>query len=174
MSSSVKTLLLIVAVFVGTSIELFAQTEVTINYNAQSQLIVNSVMVTKKTKAAGLISAIGQPSRTEVSSNGETGYFYDAVGLMFIVKEGKVIGVGINYNWDGDVKFPKTSYTGSLSLGELSVTRETTSVEIGGIQNVSFSCPIPLMCASSDKKAAVKCMVAFYEGKLSQVVFMVS
>lgn len=172
-SAFMKTLISLI-VIVGCSHAVSAQTDVSIEYNAQSQLVVNAVTVTNTTTAADLIAVVGEATRTEVSSNGETGYFYDGVGFMFIVKEGTVSGLGINYNWDGDVKFPKTSYTGSLLLGELSVTKETTHDQIAGIQNVSFSCPIPLMCASTDKTAAVKCMVSFMEGKISQVVYLIS
>lgn len=173
MNRLIKTALCLLTI-VGYSTMVSAQTDVTIEYNAQSQLVVNAVTVTNATTASDLTAVVGEASRTEVSSNGETGYFYDAVGFMFIVKDGKVSGLGINFNWDGDVKFPKTSYTGSLLLGELSITKETTHAEIAGIQNVSFACPIPLMCASTDKTAAVKCMVSFLEGKISQVVYLIS
>jgi hypothetical protein len=151
-----------------------AQTDVLIEYTAESQLSVNSFTVTSSTTPEELKAVLGTPSREEVSTGGETGYFYDDVGLIFSSKHGKVIGLGVNYNWDGDVKFPKTSYTGTMSLGELSITKETNSTEIGNIQNVSFSCPIPLMCVSTDKTAAIKCAVAFNASKLSQIVFIFS
>jgi hypothetical protein len=135
--------------------------------------MVNTVEVTAETTPETLVASLGEASRVETSSAGEKAYIYDAMGFMFIVKDSKVKGVGINYNWDGDVKFPKTSFTGSLSLGELSITKETSSAEISAIQNVEFLCPIPSMCMTKDREIEIKCMVAYYESKLSQVVFLI-
>ncbi|MFT5724238.1 MAG: hypothetical protein ACI9JN_001356 [Bacteroidia bacterium] len=168
----VKSFVLILSIFGLNSAS--AQTEVILKYSSESALTVNGLQVTSSTKPSELIAVLGTASRTIENKHGETAYYYDAVGLMFASKADVVNIVGVNYNWDGDEKFPKTSFTGSLSLGELSVTKETVSKDVAGIKNVTFKCPIPLMCLSEDQTVEVKCAVAFNKKKLSQIVFLIA
>ena len=107
-------------------------------------------------------------------SSGEVSYFYDEVGIVFFTKESLVKGLGINYNWDGDEKFPEQAFTGSLKLGEVDINKNTNSETIAGIKGIEFICPIPIMCASKDREVTTNCLVAFTENVITQVAFIVN
>ena len=88
-----------------------------------------------------------------------------------MTKGGKVQGLGINFNWDGDDKFPETTFSGQLKLGEAEIKQDTKREVIEEIQVIEFTCPIPSMCATKDRNAKIKCSVAFMDEKITQLVF---
>lgn len=140
--------------------------------NKVNVLTLNELELTSKTTTDDFVNELGEPSRKVPYPSGEVSYFYDELGIVFFTYENEISNLGINFNWDEDEKFPETSYTGTLSIGNKDINKESTAGHIEDIEGVEFICPIPIMCASKDRKAKVKCAVAFDEGQITQVVFI--
>ncbi len=149
----------------------FAQTdEVSIDFSANG-LTINETPIMSYTTMDILMKTLGEPSRAVDYPSGETSMFYDDFGIVFFTVDNVVKGVGVNFNWDEDEKFPETSFTGELMIGDSEVIKDTKSEELLAVEGVSFDCPIPLMCVASDRVDDVKCMIAFKDELLTQVVF---
>lgn len=147
---------------------------ITIEYTEQAKLVINQTVFTNKTSVTELTKLIGEPSRKVDYASGETSYFYDEIGIVFFTKTGIVKGLGINYNWDGDKKFPEQAFTGRLKLAEVDINKNTNSETIAGIKGIEFICPIPIMCANKDREASANCLVAFTDNLITQVAFVIN
>jgi len=152
--------------------------EVAVLYTAGSSgpstLSINGHVLSDETTAENLVQVVGAPSRTVADRGDEASYFYDDIGMVFFVSAGRLGGAGFNYHWDGDEHFPNTAFTGALTIGELAVSMGTTKEDIEAVEDPGFTCPSAIMCATKDHSARVKGMVAFKDGKLTQVVFLLS
>ena len=149
-----------------------AQNSVEINYSDSSTLLFNNVHLTKNINIQDISKSIGEPSKIVDNKKGEISHFYDDLGLVLVVKENVVAAVGINYNWDGDKKYPEKSFTGNLKIGEFLVSKETNQEDISAIKTIEFLCPIKLICASKSRTAKIRCTIAFEENLITQVVFL--
>jgi len=167
-----KSLLLLILMTVSAAQIAAQSSDIEIEFTASDELTINEFSIDNKASIEGLIKVLGEPSSIEEYPNGEKSYFYEDLGVVFGIKGEKVIGLGINYNWDGDKKFPETSYQGTLKLGELSTNKDTKSEAIATIASMGFTCPFPMMCASSDREADINCLVGFKDGLLTQVAFV--
>jgi hypothetical protein len=166
-------LLLLLVLFTSIGSKALAKSKVEISYNSSAELTINNIQIDNGTDLNKLIGVLGEPNRTEEYANGEKSYFYDEVGMVFMTKDGLVKGVGVNFNWDGDKKFPEQSFRGTLKLAETTINKESNSETISGIQGIEFICPIPIMCGSKDRDAKINCTMAFKDGKITQVVFLI-
>jgi hypothetical protein len=164
----IKTLLLVMISVTFAA----AQKTVTITCANPGALMINDIKLDGTNPVRQLTVALGTPDKIETFKSGEEGYFYEESGFVFFTKDSIIKALGVNFTWDGDKKFPEKSFTGILSLGELAITRETKMEAIAAIKDISFVCPIPFMCASSDKAVMPQCSVAFKDGMLTQVVFL--
>ncbi|QNR25122.1 DUF7738 domain-containing protein [Croceimicrobium hydrocarbonivorans] len=172
---TVKTRLLgLIALIALTSNFVMAQSDTKIRYTASAELFINDTPLDGQTKLKELIANLGEPSKKVDYPNGETSYFYEEIGIVFFTKDGIVKGLGINFNWDGDEKFPEKTFTGTLNLGDSEIEKETKSESIAAIKSIEFICPIPIMCASKDREAKINCAVAFKDEKLTQVAFIIN
>ncbi len=149
-----------------------AQNSVEIKYTESSTLLLNKVSLNYSVNIEDIINAIGKPDRVVDYKNIEKNYFYDSLGIIILTKDGKLKGLGINYNWDGDKKFPEKSFTGSLKIGELSVSKNTIREEIAAIKSLEFVCPIESICASNNKEVDVRCVISFTDKLITQIVFL--
>ncbi|MCB9245634.1 MAG: hypothetical protein H6606_04320 [Flavobacteriales bacterium] len=172
MRTSLKTIL--VMALIGSASQIHAQTEApTIEVNSKFNLTVEDVKLKSGTKAEALLEVFGEPDRTKESSKGEITYLYDSLGFMFVSDNDVVRVLGINFNWDGDTKFPEKSFTGTLKLGEQVVVAESIPDNFAENKSIAFACPIPLMCASKDRSASLMITSAFKDGVLSQVLILI-
>lgn len=133
---------------------------------------VNGTIITGSTDYKILEAAIGKADSKKESANGEVSYKYEKLGLLISVKEDKVKVVGFNFNWDGDDKFPEKTFDGTLKISNYTFSTETTDKEVAAIAGVTFMCPIPSICATADRKASVKSMIAFEDSLVTQVLVM--
>lgn len=150
----------------------FGQTnEPTIWFLNSDKLSMNDLILTSTTPLEDVTKILGEASKNVDYPNGETSYFFEPQGIVVMTKGGKVQGLGINFNWDGDDKFPETTFSGQLKLGEAEIKQDTKREVIEEIQVIEFTCPIPSMCATKDRNAKIKCSVAFMDEKITQLVF---
>jgi hypothetical protein len=163
-----KIIGIVVLIFCFTQMCLSQSETIQVEYTKTAKLTINELSLNTKTKVEELTKILGEPSKTADYPNGETSYFYEDQGIVFFTKGGLVKVLGINFNWDGDEKFPQKSFAGSLTIGELSITADTESDAIAEIESIAFVCPMPSMCASEDRSARINCMVGFKNERLSQ------
>lgn len=172
---TVKTRLLgLIALIALTSNIAMGQSDTKIRYTASAELFINDTPLNGQTELKKLIANLGDPSKKVDYPSGETSYFYEEIGIVFFTRDGIVKGLGINFNWDGDEKFPEKTFTGTLNFGDSEIEKDTKSESIAAIKSIEFICPIPIMCASKDREATINCTVAFKDEKLTQVVFIIN
>lgn len=124
----------------------------------------------EKGSAQKLVERLGSPSREKAHKRGETSLYHDRLGLVLWAVDGEIGGVGVNFNWDGDDKFPESAFTGSLVLGELSVDKTTTPAQFESLKGYSVSCHGGAMCAG--KSESTKFLAGFENGVVTQVSFL--
>lgn len=133
-------------------------------------LLLNDVTIPAKAKVAELAERLGPPTREKEHPRGEKSLYHDKQGFVLWTVNGELMGVGINFNWDGDEKFPETPFTGSLALGDLKVDRNTTKAQLESLKGYSVSCLGDAMCGG--KSGGTKLLVGFEKGAITQVGFM--
>lgn len=149
-----------------------AQNTIEINYSDSSTLILNKLQLNDNMNIQDITNTIGEPSKTVDYPNDEKSYFYENIGFVIFTKNQKVKGIGINYNWDGDKKFPEKSFTGNAKLGELPISKATKKEDLLSIKSTPFACPIDIICATKKRNAKIQCTVAFKDNSLTQVAFI--
>ncbi|MBL7790244.1 MAG: hypothetical protein JNL75_10490 [Chitinophagales bacterium] len=144
-----------------------------IEYSDLAELTINTKKIDGKTNVNALIENLGKPSKIEDYPSGEKSYFYEEFGIVFFTSKGQIKELGINYNWDGDKKFPEQAFKGTLKIGGTEITGETVSESIAGIESIKFVCPMPMICASENQNVKTNCLIAFKDKKLTQVTFLI-
>ena len=162
----------ILTLFICISFFCNAQKIVEVNYSDSSTLVLNGILLTKNTDVRNVIKNIGDASKIVGYPNGERNFFYEEYGLLLMTKDTVLTGLGINFNWDGDKKFPITSYTGHLEIGKLKIDKKTKREEINSIKPIEFGCPMDILCASKSRTSSVRCTIAFKSDSLTQIVFL--
>jgi hypothetical protein len=138
--------------------------------DAKGELVLNDVTVFAKGSAGKLAERIGPPTREKAHKRGETSLYHDRDGFVLWAVDGEVKGVGVNFNWDGDEKFPEASFPGNLVLGALKVGRTTTPAQFESLPGYSVKCQAGAMCAG--KSESVKFLAAFDKGVITQLSFL--
>lgn len=151
-----------------------AQTMPEINYSDSSTLLVNKIKLFKDMDIHVILKNLGEPTRILPGRNTEKTYYYDNDGFILMAQDSLLKGIGINYNWDGDKKFPEKSFTGSLKIGGQNISKETKKENIDAIKTIGFICPIDILCVSKSKTAKVKCTVAFGSDLVTQLIFILN
>lgn len=147
-----------------------SQTTVNINYTDSSTLNVNGVNITGSTIVQDIIKKLGTPDKVIDYPRNEKSYFYETLGMVIMTMDSTVKGVGVNFNWDGDKKFPKTSYSGQLTVNNVSISKDAN---ISSMKAAGFECPMSMMCVSNNKNAKTVSTVAFNDSNLiTQIVFV--
>jgi hypothetical protein len=149
-----------------------AQTPLEINFPDSSTLTVNKIKLTENMNISNILNLFGKPTRILEYRNSEKSFFYDNDGFIIMTQDSIMKGLGINYNWDGDKKFPEKTFTGVLTMGEVNISKETKKENIDKLKAIGFVCPVDIMCASKSKFAKIKCMVAFKSNLMTQLVFL--
>lgn len=160
-------------VFLASITSIFAQTTLDISMPDEKKLMVNGSEINPKTNFTNVKALFGEMS-SEKEKGGGKEYIFESSGVIVSTSaEGFVKGIGININWDGDKNFPKTAYSGTLSIGGTPITASLKSEEVAKLKGVEFACPFPLLCASKNNKAAVRSMIGFSsKNVLTQVIFI--
>ena len=151
-----------------------AQKKIEINYSDSSTLILNELVLTKSSDVRNIIAKIGEASKIIGYPNGERNFFYEEYGLLLMTKDTLLTGLGINFNWYGNKKFPMTSFIGGLKIGELEISKKTRREEISSVKLIEFGCPMDILCASKSKTSKVSCTLAFNSETLTQIVFLLN
>jgi hypothetical protein len=139
-------------------------------FRAGGELTLNDMTLFEKGSTAKLTKLLGSPTREKVYPSKEKGLFYDQHGLVFWSVDGEIAGVGVNFNWDGDEKFPETSFPGTIALGDFNVDRNATQAHFAPLEAYSVSCLGDSMCGGKSERA--KFLAGFVGGKIAQLTFL--
>lgn len=169
----VKSTILIAFFALFTNFANGQSSKIEITYNELAELTINETSINRETTVVQLSKILGKASKTIDYPSGEISHFYEEDGLVLFTIDGIVKGVGINFNWDGDEKFPEITFGGTLNLGELKVDKDTKNEGIAAIESIEFLCPVPLICASKNRDAKINCSAVFKDKNLTQVVFLI-
>lgn len=142
-------------------------------YTNTEQLMIDEVILTNTFTLSQLISHFGKADSIADYPKGEKILFYNHVGIMFSLKDTMLKGMGINFNWDGDKKFPKQSFTGTLKIKDIAINKETNIRQFESDDMPDFDCPIPIMCGTEIENSIWQCMVGFENDKITQLLFIV-
>lgn len=152
-----------------------SQSKVAIKYTESGALFVNDFEVKSGCTAEELTKVLGEPSQKKEMPSTEVGYFYEEEGFVFYTLANGIVNmIGMNFNWDGDERFPETSYTGSFVICETAVTKETELKNLTDFGCIEFMCPAPVMCVSMVEDRKVNCLLGFGEDGLTQFGFVIT
>lgn len=170
---NMKSLILSTALFVLFPMFVFSQS-ISVKYTETNELFINETKLEKGTKTSILQELIGEPSKITIDLSGQyQNHYYEDLGVVFICDKNGLYKMGINFNWRGDDKFPKTSYKGSLLLNNLEVNKDTTNQSIADLkENYGLECPMSLLCVTKDYTENVKCIADFESNSLTKVTFL--
>jgi hypothetical protein len=158
----------------GTDVPAGNESKLAIRLSATGELLVNDVQIFEKGGVAKLLALMGPPTREKAYPKTEKGLLYDQYGLVFWTVDGEVAGAGVNFTWDGDDRFPETSFLGSVALGEFKVDRSTTREKFASFKAGSVSCfgktEQEGMCAGGVER--VRFLSGFVDGKVTQLIFL--
>jgi hypothetical protein len=144
-----------------------------LRFTQDGGLTLDGLPLAEQAGSSELQKRLGAPSREKAYPNGDLGHFYDERGLVLWTAAGKLKGVGVNFNWDGDEAFPKTSFTGSLRVGGLSVDRNTTVAQFRALDGVAVSCVMDdAMCGELTQNT--RFLAGFEKTVITQVMFMLA
>jgi hypothetical protein len=142
-------------------------------FNENEQLFLNDLELKSKTKIEKVSAILGEATSKSESPNGDITYKFENLGMIIMTtKNGSLKGIGINYNWDGDDKFPKTMFTGNLTLGKTAIDANSKSATISTSESNEFACLFPVLCFSKNKEANTVCTIGFKDDLLTQIVFL--
>jgi hypothetical protein len=174
MSYKMKSFLTALVLYVG-CYNALGQDKLAIRLDEKSETVtVGELTLDGGLTNARIIEVMGKPSRQADYPSGEVSLFYEEKGIVFFTRKNIVTGLGINFNSDGDNKFPATSLNGKLMIGATEITKESTQSDIKNIKEVVFVCPHSLMCASSKRDAKTNVVIGFKDGVLTQVAFLLN
>lgn len=132
----------------------------------------NGAVINANTAFEDIKANFGKPSSNRTYANGDILYIYESLGMSISTNDKhKVNFVGFNYTWDGDKRFPETSFEGTLQVGNHTVTKKSSGADFEKIEGIEFKCPIPVLCAGKGKKANVSILIGFQEANLTQIGF---
>ena len=134
--------------------------------------MLSGARLSEKAGASELTKCLGSPTREKTYPSGEASLFHEAQGLVLWTAGGELRGVGLNFNWDGDKKFPETSFTGGLMIGDLKVDRNTTFAQLQSLKGNGITCMDDSMCAGGT--ASDKVVVGFEKNLITQISFLFS
>lgn len=167
-----KKLLLSIAVLTLIPMFSFSQS-ISVKYTETNELFVNDTNIKKGTKQESLEHLLGKPTKITQDISGQFSYhYYEDIGVVFVCDENGLQKMGINFNWRGDNKFPKTSYKGSLFLKNLEVNKDTTNQVIAAAQEeYGLNCPMSLLCVTRNYSQNVKCIADFEADSITKITF---
>lgn len=168
-----KKLLLFGLMFILAPVFSFSQS-ISVKYTETNELFLNDTKIKKGTNSSALEDLLGSPTKITQDISGQYSYYYyENMGVVFICDKNGLQKMGINFNWRGDDRFPKTSYKGSLFLKNLEVNRDTTNKGIASAQEkYGLNCPMSLLCVTKDYSQNVKCIASFESDSITKVTFL--
>lgn len=149
----------------------FSPSKTSIRFTNEKELFLNDLKLSPKTKFKEVVSELGEPKLIKEYPNGKKVYHYESEGIAVHTVEDKLLFIGVNYNWDGDKKFPESTYTGDLSIGDVSFNKESKEEIASEITVVNIDCLMPGLCMTNPKEEKTFIVLGFKDNLVTQVGF---
>lgn len=146
-----------------------AQTETKIEYHADNTVRLNGNTIHAGTSYDELVGMLGEPIIYKEYPTGKTTYHFKDRGVALSTVNGKLLRLGVNYNWDGDKNFPESTFDGLLTIGSTTINKHTTSSIIEQLSDLKIKCIIPDMCMNNPKTVNNPIMLGFQNEMITQV-----
>jgi len=155
----------------------FAQNTESIKVNVlKEEVVINKMVITKKTTIDEVIKAMGKPERIEKFAGKDRKYIYDSKGYAFSTAPNNpknlVESLTITYTYDNDKNVAKEKFRGTLMIDNFMVTEKNTIKEIADKTDFEKIECFGTMCASDPKAKGIVTMIGMTEsGDILQIVF---
>jgi hypothetical protein len=147
----------------------FGQTPVTIEYKSGDSVLVNGNLVSHTTTYAEIVRILGEPVIYKEYTTGKTVYHYVESGIILHTVNGKLLAIGVNYNWDGDKNFPETTFRGNLKIGTLDLNHLSKPEIVNEMKHLGIICVLPGMCMNNPKTVKNPILLGFKDNLITQV-----
>lgn len=147
----------------------YAQENPRVEFNKNSELIINTQVINNQTTYAKIVELLGQPELIKESKSGVKSYAYAKYGMAFKTLNDKLTMIGFNYNWDGDKNFPNTSFIGVLVVGSAQLDSNSNKDFMKKNDFLTFDNLFLDLFAAKTKNTVI--MVGFKNDKITQIGF---
>ena len=140
----------------------------------KSTLLLNELILTKEVTLKSLIEKLGNAESIKDRKRGERTYFFEKLGLTLNEMNGKLRGITLTFHSDGDKNYVATAYKGILFMDKMNVTGTTSRKDFSQLKGY-LTCGLPYLCASKNKKAAIRVLIGFEKDgpqRITQMSFL--
>lgn len=142
---------------------------VEIVYNQDYTATLNGTSVDNMTSYEEIVSLLGEPEIYKEYPSGKTNFHYKELGVVVHTVNGKLLTLGVNYNWDGDENFPNTTFKGNLKIGQESIDHKTKEEIVSELNMFEIECVLPGMCMNNPRKVKNPILLGFKDQLITQV-----
>lgn len=160
---------IIALLFISISTTLLAQDNVKLVYNQDFSVTLNGTSIDNSTTYEEIVSLLGEPEIYKEYATGKTNYHYKEQGMVVHTVAGKLLTIGVNYNWDGDENFPNTTFNGELNIGKTNMDQNTKESIVGELKSFEIECLLPGMCMNNPRKVKNPILLGFKDELITQV-----
>lgn len=140
----------------------------------KSTLLLNELILTKEVTLKSLIEKLGTAESIKDRKSGERTYYFEKLGLTLSEMNGKLRGITLTFHTDGDKNYVASAYKGILFMDKMSVTGTTSKQDFSQLKGY-LTCGLPYLCASKNKKAAIRVVIGFEKDgpqRITQMSFL--
>jgi hypothetical protein len=140
----------------------------------KSTLLLNELILTKEVTLKSLIEKLGNAEAIKDRKSGERTYYFEKLGLTLSEMNGKLKGITLTYHSDGDKNYVASAYKGILFMDKMNVTGTTSRNDFSQLKGY-LTCGLPYLCASKNKKAAIRVVIGFEKDgpqRITQMSFL--
>ncbi len=155
-----------------------AETEkISVNFDVKKfSLNLSDLPITKDLTITKYIEKFGNTDKILDRKSGERVYFYEKTGITISTYQEKIKGLTITLNSNGDKNYVQTAFKGVFKFGSVAITTSTVKSDFKKLDGF-FTCGMPAMCSSKNKKAAIKVLIGFATSdpaKITQISFILN
>lgn len=139
----------------------------------KDELMIGSLSMSSGFTKADIEALLGPPPRITGHAEGQRSLFYDGQGIVATFNAGRCIGLGISLADDGNERFARGVFEGTLRVGGTPIIKSTEQEQLEKLRQPEFECPVPTVCACG-RSGDIQCLVMYNQegsGEVAQVVF---
>jgi hypothetical protein len=137
-------------------------------------LTLGDTRIVKDMPMAAFEIKFGKPDNIKKRKNEEISSFYDIYGITISSVKGLIKGLTVTVNSDGDKNYTQKGFTGDFKFGTVNITQKTVKSDFKKLDGF-FTCGLPSLCGSKNKKAEIRVLAGFQTeepAKVTQISFI--
>jgi len=148
----------------------FGQAKFVIEYMSGDAVSLNGQSISNETSFEEVVKIIGEePELYKAYQTGKSNYHYKDLGVVVHTYEGKLLSLGVNYNWDGDETFPESVFEGEFKIGKISMDKESKPEIVEQMGDFEIKCIVPQMCMNNPQANKNPILFGFEDGLITQI-----